>query len=1146
MEVYASMLRRPLAWNSLLVGGAAVVWLTIHSQLAAQQVQPTPAPDAIAELAERFSVLETEIARLESQGEVDAAQLLRNQLEFARALHRGEFPAPQSRPLELHAVSMRKGGERFADAPPVAIQRKLRSAEIAVTHTAAPIILFVSAGEDLHLKFAIAPQAQVLAVVFGGVHHHVTTGLPSDAFVYYAGPGPQELGNIVWPKDRESVDRLLKALRIYFQREPMTLTATNLYLLKPVVVGPENETWRAQYALSQTGEAYQQLLDDRRRDTAAKLALRFQGTHYDFGNRNHFAASGEFTLAGPEMRTLRPIHRHIGQLIAINGGRHHYALTGSAFLRFDPATGAGAPVPQINHAPQDMAFGAVAYDTKRERFVLTGMNPPHPTYTFTPGKQAWETLNPQGPSLAALTYLPRDDQFLGVTSEHEFLEHPRTNAFVVRLNPDGQLVESFPLRRDVWPTRSQWGGTTLAKTEEKLIIAVPPEEDERGEHHSHIYAVDLRTHEVAYSGVSEIHEGDQVFRAFPRAREAHWGRSIRRLFDQLEIAEEFVQQLRREDRLPEADRLESQIGKLRDRLSGTARVTEQSEPRVHVVSNLATKVVTIEVTTVSEPAILFLCSREPVKWRIRVAPGALLQRVILGSTEREMIEEIPAGVMIDTYPRNPGDKGFFVSRDDAITYQIVSDLTQEKTGRSPWTVHRIEQPDTATLTLGPANGDWTLQCVLAELDQLLTGPLAERQARALASLNGIVFRSVYRTSDMTHSGEFAERFRFGTFTARGVSPQQLSELPAGFTGLVVDDVTGDRYGLREHQLMKISGATGDITPISSQEALPDVPTFSHITYDARNRRLLLSNEQLYAYDLATKRWSTPIGIDLQTRHLTHSATHDLLCGISTMPSDDALSLHLFNMSGALIGAYRLPGTAHPNGYASSLPQMTVVCSDDLVAIIGPLVRDPHVRSRLIPEIRVFDLRTLSIVYAGLLPLRPATNALSRERVQQLWELLASDDAAIADTAIWELASGDRETVDFVTENLTEVQPLAESQARKLIAELESDLFETRRAALERLEKQGRSIRPLLREFADHPSAEVRASIQRLLRAANAELPQVPELAREVRAMHVLELIATPEAVQALQEAASGPPDLERTVAAKAALKRMSAPARADE
>ncbi|HTU89812.1 MAG TPA: hypothetical protein VMF69_06935 [Gemmataceae bacterium] len=108
---------------------------------------------------------------------------------------------------------------------------------------------------------------------------------------------------------------------------------------------------------------------------------------------------------------------------------------------------------------------------------------------------------------------------------------------------------------------------------------------------------------------------------------------------------------------------------------------------------------------------------------------------------------------------------------------------------------------------------------------------------------------------------------------------------------------------------------------------------------------------------------------------------------------------------------------------------------------------------------------------------------------------------------------------------------------KLLADLDSDSFKLREAAVKRLKELGLQAEPALRAaLAAKPSLEQRRRIEAIL-AALSEMPEkpAPEELRQLRALIVLERIGTPEARRLLDEAAKGPPSARLTHQAQACL-----------
>jgi hypothetical protein len=173
--------------------------------------------------------------------------------------------------------------------------------------------------------------------------------------------------------------------------------------------------------------------------------------------------------------------------------------------------------------------------------------------------------------------------------------------------------------------------------------------------------------------------------------------------------------------------------------------------------------------------------------------------------------------------------------------------------------------------------------------------------------------------------------------------------------------------------------------------------------------------------------------------------------------------------------------------------------------------------------------------------RPRSTSLTPKEMQTLWQELASQDAAVAYRAIGKLAAGSTDSVSFIRAHLRPVSPVDAPRINRLVADLDSDRFESREQATGELEKLAEWAEPALRRaLRDNPPLERRQRIERLLEkvAGQRENPSPPRL-RILRALEALELMDTLAARRALEEYAKGAPVADLTKDAKAALDRLA-------
>lgn len=169
----------------------------------------------------------------------------------------------------------------------------------------------------------------------------------------------------------------------------------------------------------------------------------------------------------------------------------------------------------------------------------------------------------------------------------------------------------------------------------------------------------------------------------------------------------------------------------------------------------------------------------------------------------------------------------------------------------------------------------------------------------------------------------------------------------------------------------------------------------------------------------------------------------------------------------------------------------------------------------------------------------ARPTLGRARLGELWQQLASDDAARAYQALVQLAQHPVEATALLREQLKPVVQPTDEQLARLIADLDNDSFRVREAAHSTLERLGPLAEAKLRQtLVRGPSAELKARLESLLqRLASRDGPEIaPDQMRVLRAVELLERLGTPEARELLERLSKGAEGALLTEEAKRAVK----------
>jgi hypothetical protein len=172
------------------------------------------------------------------------------------------------------------------------------------------------------------------------------------------------------------------------------------------------------------------------------------------------------------------------------------------------------------------------------------------------------------------------------------------------------------------------------------------------------------------------------------------------------------------------------------------------------------------------------------------------------------------------------------------------------------------------------------------------------------------------------------------------------------------------------------------------------------------------------------------------------------------------------------------------------------------------------------------------------PPPPLADKHGEPELRAWWDDLAGEDASHAYAAGWKLAEAPAaDVVRFLRERVRPVRAIDSKEVRERIGDLDSPTFATREAATGRLQQMGPAILPYLRKPPAGLSAEAVERRGKLSEQLSHPVPP-PETLRVLRAVAVLERVATNEAQKLLEELAGGAADAAETKAARATLGRM--------
>lgn len=165
--------------------------------------------------------------------------------------------------------------------------------------------------------------------------------------------------------------------------------------------------------------------------------------------------------------------------------------------------------------------------------------------------------------------------------------------------------------------------------------------------------------------------------------------------------------------------------------------------------------------------------------------------------------------------------------------------------------------------------------------------------------------------------------------------------------------------------------------------------------------------------------------------------------------------------------------------------------------------------------------------------------LDAKALEGHWQALDDADAARAHEAILALAADPARGVPLLKSRVKPVEAPDPDHLERLVADLNDAKFLVREKARKELEQMADLAAPALRDAVQKgASPQVRRLVQKMLELLDNRTYTGDQL-QLLRAVEVLELAGTPEAIAVLKELAAGAPEAAPTPQAKAAVERLT-------
>lgn len=1089
--------------------------------------------------------------KLAAAGDKTTAEAFRAEAANIRGRDGKTFEFPKADPYAVHAVYLNEAGPPPPGFGTGADRFTTRYAEVQVGELAQPTVLVLTSSvKKLHWHVTKHPSTRLLAVVVDALNSTNISGL-DDSTVVVSANHRDGSESPSWPDPDVDVQDGYRSMRTQWSAltgaSVLTINGQNAKPGTPVVIAPDQPEFRQQIATRRARALYRRATNASTTPVPfipAELANHtFHGIHYLVYQGGQYASAGtaEFTLRGPKAASLQHRHGRLTNFITDNKENLDFALSGNGLVLL------GEGIEEFESIPFDANEASLAnllsltFDAARRRIVAA--TDAKALYEYDLKLATWSKLEETEYPLSSVSYVPELDCFYAFSSDGSDRRDERrgiprrapegaaktTGLRMLKLSPQGKILAV--VREGITP--AEWPGsgrhhTQVAYADGKIALFGGCRDSSSGDIAAPVLLLDAESGKTLYAGsMTPWTEAPEIKRTLPVARQLptpthRAGRFVRDLYA-VEIG---IEQLRKAGETDKADRAAKRLAFVQRIMNGGASVAGAA---VHLVGCYQHKNAEIRITETTKPVTVVLCAYDPGTWKITLAEGAKMERVIVGGYHKQKVTGLPEGTPVDyhVYEQGGGADYFYTYHEDSDGHARAMQMIRELTGSIPTTMQTRYEFKDEVIEIGPRSPEWRLQHATPLLNALAAPFVAQEQSARLAQLPDWKFRAARR--DATRRDDVRRRGGFGggaktppshndtewlQFSLRGPSEQLQITLPDGITNAVLSDDPELSFGWQDGEVVQFNSKTGKTTPTAALDDSLGLSPAAPIVIDSKRQRLLFVREPLTEYDIKARKWSIIRKQTLGGSSIAYSSRDDRLYLLSA--NNPNWDIDHYSVSGVRMKHLSLPFTP-PEGASTSASQLVEI--GDFLGIVSPGVEIVSKNIRVPGRVLVINPDDGALVYSGLLTQRLAERKLSADELKDNWERLAEDSADIAQER---LASGGDAAVKFIAAQLVPPREYKPDEIAKLIEDLGHEKLDAREKAERQLALIGQTAEAALRAAESHESPEVRARVRKLLAGLGDVANNDPATRRQVRAMDILGRIGSAEALEVLQQAAFEP------------------------
>jgi hypothetical protein len=627
---------------------------------------------------------------------------------------------------------------------------------------------------------------------------------------------------------------------------------------------------------------------------------------------------------------------------------------------------------------------------------------------------------------------------------------------------------------------------------------------------------------------------DSIPREFRSALEYIW--YPRSLQDQADGIWREVLRLRDAGRQEEARRIALALGEIVHQAKHRLLPRPDGKAELHVVSvdegahasresSGEEGVAEVHVRFAGQPIVLALSAREPVKWRVRSDRGVRLQEVVIAGYSPQTVEGLPAGVAVRDIrlELRPFPVHAYRASQEPQYSRMMGHL-REATGLDAATFLGSRRYSGSPIVIGGDNQDWRVQLVSSRIAPLHRTASRYQRAERRQRMQSPRFHAVYFSAEAAEGGK-PQRV-LAEFTPLGPIVTTFQPLPDGVDRVAVDADRSAVYASRKNEVVKL-----DFPGNGANRKLRTGRIFSSpLALDTKRHRLLVNTWRLpwqdrdcrmHFIDVTQDDWTLDFGVECPLLlSLGYSEQDDVFYAESPLhfASDDSRRTYLralqrISPSGERLRPLRLDEPIPVNATAFD-GRFQVVCAGRYVIVLAPL--DAERDGRRGPErcgCYVIDPTNGLVVRKSCVRPQAGLREFREGELARLWQHLSASRGEQADLLMWKMASGGKQTVEFLRDRILTLKAPSRKRIVELIEQLDDDRFRVRDAAYLELALMGRFPAAELARTARNPlSREQAFRISRLLAAIESGSESAIH-----RAMQILLRNRSPQAIDLLTQ-----------------------------